>query len=370
MSEAGQWRSLQFEIKKRFERNAGSFHVDASAELGPGITILFGQSGSGKSTLLRCIAGLLEPDAGRIVLNGHALYDSASAVNENVSKRRIGMVFQSLALFPHLTANENIAYGLRATDRANRRQKIDSILDAFRIGDVRDRRPAQLSGGQQQRVALARTLVTEPRALLLDEPLSALDPGTKSHIMDDLRAWISDREIPVLYVTHSREEVFAMAHRVIALDNGTVVGQGSPREVLGGAQHEAIAEWSALENVLEGCITSLHEAQGTMTFRTGQIDLEVPLARAKAGDPVRIGVGAHDILLAISPPQGLSARNIIQGRILGLKQRDALVSVLVDCRGTELEVHITPAAVQSLSLARETKVWVVIKTHSCFLIQG
>lgn len=368
MSEAAQRYSLEFDIKKRFD--SGSFEIDASAAVSPGITILFGQSGSGKSTLLRCIAGLLNPDSGRVALNGEVLYDSATQTNVGVSYRRIGMVFQSLALFPHLTAEQNVAYGLQATDRAARQKKTDSILDPFRIRDVRHRRPAQLSGGQQQRVALARTLVTEPRALLLDEPLSALDPGTKSHIMDDLRAWIADREIPVLYVTHSREEVFAMAQQVIALENGRIVGEGTPREVLGGAQHEAIAEWSALENVLEGQITSLHEKDGTMTFRTGQIDLEVPLSRAQVGDRVRVGVGAHDILVAISPPQGLSARNIIQGRIVVLKQRDALVSVIVDCRGTEFEVHVTPAAVTSLWLAKDTRVWVVIKTHSCFLIQG
>jgi molybdate transport system ATP-binding protein len=367
MSETAQSRSFQFDIKKRF---SSTFAIEAAAELSPGITILFGQSGSGKSTLLRSIAGLLTPDAGRVVLDGEVLYDSGSQANVTVSDRRVGMVFQSLALFPHFTADENIAYGLVALDAEIRRKKVDTILNAFRIAEVCDRRPEQLSGGEQQRVALARTLVTEPRALLLDEPLSALDPGTKSHIMDDLRAWIADRDIPVLYVTHSREEVFAMARRVIAIENGRIVGQGTPREVLGGAQHEAIAEWSALENVLEGSITSLHEAQGTMTFRTGQIDLEVPLGRAEPSDHVRVGIGAHDILLAISPPQGLSARNIIQGRIIGLKQRDALVSVLVNCRGTELEVHVTPASVQTLLLARETTVWVVIKTHSCFLIQS
>ena len=278
------------------------------------------------------------------------------------------MVFQQLALFPHLTAAGNIAYGLNSADALSRQNKVTTIAEAFRILHVLHQRPAQISGGEQQRVALARALVTEPRALLLDEPLSALDPGTKSHIMDDLRTWIADRQIPVLYVTHSREEVFAMAQRVIALENGRVVGQGTPREVLGGAQHEAVAEWSALENVFDGSITSTHAQQGTMTFRTSQLDLEVPLGRANPGDQVRVGVSAHDILLAIAPPQGLSARNIIQGRIMGLKQRDAVVSILVNCQGTELEVFVTPLAVQSLNLEREMKVWVVIKTHSCFLI--
>jgi molybdate transport system ATP-binding protein len=357
-------QALRFEVQKRL----GAFALAVNAYVPVGITVLFGESGSGKSTLLRCIAGLMEPDTGLVVLGNQTLFDSSTGVNLAVSKRRIGMVFQSLALFPHLQADDNIAYGLRDSNDSSRRKKVDEIIDAFRIRHVRNHRPAHISGGEQQRVALARALVTEPRALLLDEPLSALDPGTKSHIMDDLRTWIADRQIPVLYVTHSREEVFAMAQRVIALEQGHMVGQGTPREVLGGAQHEAIAEWSALENVFEGLITSMHNEQGTMTFRTGALELEVPLGRAKSGERVRVGVSAHDILIATEWPQGLSARNIIQGRIVELKQRDAVVSASVNCQETDFEVYVTPSAVKSLELARGKQVWVVIKTHSCFLI--
>ncbi|MGZ4816251.1 MAG: molybdenum ABC transporter ATP-binding protein [Terriglobales bacterium] len=357
--------SLNVAVTKRLT----AFTLDLDAKLSSGITVLFGASGSGKTTLLKLAIGLATPDRGQIMLDDHFLFDSDRNLNVPVQDRRMGMVFQNLALFPHLTAADNIAYGVAHLDSESRRKKVSAIADGFRITHILNRRPAQISGGEQQRVALARALVTEPRALLLDEPLSALDPGTKSHIMDDLRSWIADRQIPVLYVTHNREEVFAMAHRVIAIENGRIVGEGTPREVLGGAQHEAIAEWSALENVLEGTVTSTHPQQGTMTFRTGAVDLEIPLGRANSGDRVRVGVSAHDILLAVAPPQGLSARNVIEGRILGMKQRDAVVSVLVSCQGTELEVYVTPSAVQSLSFARDMKVWVVIKTHSCFLIK-
>ena len=370
MSDAAH-NGLQFDVTKRFgaESDRG-FELRVSATVPAGITVVFGESGSGKSTLLRCLAGLLQPNAGRIAHGSETLFDSDRGVNVPVSKRRIGMVFQTLALFPHFKTDENIAYGLLDPDEARRRKKIDEVIDAFRIPHVRNSRPAHISGGEKQRVALARALVTEPRALLLDEPLSALDPGTKSHIMDDLRSWIVERNIPVLYVTHSREEVFAMAHRVIALEAGRIVGLGIPREVLGGPQHEAVAEWSTLENIFEGMITDRHEAQGTMTFRTGSLELEVPLGRAKSGDPVRVGVSAHDILLATEWPQGLSARNIVQGRIVELKQRDAVVNTLVNCQGTEFEVFVTPSAVHSLALARGREVWVVIKTHSCFLIHS
>jgi molybdate transport system ATP-binding protein len=374
MTEHVQAQHLRFQIAKRFNRASvkffHAFELRVQATVEPGITVLFGHSGSGKSTLLRSIAGLAQPDKGIVVLGGKTLFDSDHAIDVPVRNRGIGMIFQSLALFPHLRADENIAYGMLDLDRASRRKKIDAAVDAFRIRHVRNHRPVHISGGEQQRVALARTLVTEPRALLLDEPMSALDPGTKSLIMDDLRAWIAERQLPVLYVTHSREEVFAMAQRVIALENGRIVGQGSPREVLGGAQHESIAEWSSLENVLRGTITSIHEAQGTMTFAAGNLELEVPLGRAKTGDQVSVGVSAHDILLAVAAPQGISARNVIQGRISELNQRDAVVSVVVGCRGTALTVYVTPASVESLALQPGREVWVVIKTHSCFLIQA
>jgi molybdate transport system ATP-binding protein len=339
-----------------------------NAEISPGVTILFGASGSGKTTLLKSIAGLVTPERGRIAVGTEVLFDSERKTNVPVPNRRIGMVFQNLALLPHLTAAENIGYGIASSDKGERKMKIESIAQAFRIENLLSTKPAQISGGEQQRVALARALVTEPRALLLDEPLSALDPGIKGHIMGDLRAWIARRSIPVLYVTHSRDEVFAIALQVIALENGRIVGQGSPREVLGSHQHEAIAVWSGLENVLQGVIVERHEEQGTMTFRTGSTNLEVPLGRAQAGENVRIGVSANDILLATSRVEGLSARNIIQGKVIGLMQRDAMVSVAVDCRGTAFEVHVTPAAVHSLGLAPHLPVWIVIKTHSCFLI--
>jgi molybdate transport system ATP-binding protein len=172
----------------------------------------------------------------------------------------------------------------------------------------------------------------------------------------------------VLYVTHSREEVFAMAERVIALENGRVIAEGTPREVLAGPRHHSIAEWSALENVFDGAIVYTHETEGTMTFRTAQLDLEVPLGRQKTGERARVGISAHDVLLATQPPQGLSARNIVPGRVAGIRQRDAAVSVTVDCQGTTVTAYVTPAAVVSLALQPGREVWVVIKTHSCFLL--
>ena len=366
-------RTLRFDLKKQF-RSIGQakfyspFRLAAKADVPPGITTLLGHSGSGKSTLLSCIAGLISPEEGWIRLDEDALFDAGQRVDVPVSQRRIGYVLQDLALFPHLRAGENIAYGLFQKPVSERRKLVDEIVDAFRIRHIRNHLPLDISGGEQQRVALARALVTEPRVLLLDEPLSALDPATKAGIVDDLKVWISARQIPVLYVTHQREEVFALGHRVLVLENGRIVAQGTPREVLSGHRHYAVAEWSGVENVFDGLITTIHEQHGTMTFRSGAVELEVPLGHAKSGNRVSVGISASDILLATSRPEGLSARNVIPGRLLSLRQVDATVHAIVDCSGSEFEVHLTPAAIQALGLQPDVSVWVVIKTHSCFLI--
>jgi len=214
--------TLALRVEKRLASGARSFQLDAEIEVPPGITILFGPSGAGKSTLLGAIAGLLRPDNGKIVLGDAALFDAAAGIDVPVAQRHIGYVFQELALFPHLTAAENVTYGLAALPRPARDAKVAAALASFHITHVADRRPQDISGGERQRVALARSLVTEPRALLLDEPLSALDDDIKQTILDDLRAWNAARRLPVLYVTHSREDAAAIGERVVYMREGRI----------------------------------------------------------------------------------------------------------------------------------------------------
>jgi molybdate transport system ATP-binding protein len=202
-----------------------SFVLDVSLKFPAGITILFGPSGAGKSTLLDCIAGLLRPDAGSVSIGEEILFDSVAAVDVPVYHRCIGYVFQSLALFPHLTVEENVGYGIVHLPPAERKQRIDEILAAFRVAELRQRKPSEISGGEAQRVELARSLVTNPRVLLLDEPLSGLDDELKAHIMEDLRAWRTARNIPILYVTHSRSEARALGDGMVTMESGTIVSQ-------------------------------------------------------------------------------------------------------------------------------------------------
>jgi len=192
-------------------RRSDAFSLDVALSAPAGVTILFGASGSGKSTVLRAIAGLLRPDAGSIAIGPRVLFDRSANVDVAARDRHIGYVFQHLALFPHLTVEENLAFGLYGQPPETRRRKVREIAASFRIDHLLERRPPAISGGERQRTALARSLVTDPAALLLDEPLSALDHVTQSRIIDDLRRWNAAHEIPILYVTHSHREVFALA---------------------------------------------------------------------------------------------------------------------------------------------------------------
>jgi len=361
--------SLYARFRKRLPAADRDFKLDIDITLSPGITILFGPSGVGKTTLLNCIAGLTIPETGKIAIGERILFDSETATDVPVKDRSIGYLFQDLALFPHLTAQKNIAYGLARINATERRRRTDTILESFRISHIRDRRPGEISGGERQRVALARALVTYPCVLLLDEPMAALDAPTKSKIIDDLRAWHRGHRIPILYVTHSREEVFALGERVIVLENGRVTACGTPHEVMTAPRQETVAQLAGFENIFDAVVLVSHEDRGTMTCRLAgtSVELETPLVRADIGSILRVGIRAGDILLATARPQGLSARNIIPGEVISLEQRDVIVSVGVDC-GIRIEVHITLAARDSLQLRPGCDVWLIVKTHSCHLM--
>jgi molybdate transport system ATP-binding protein len=366
--------TLAANFRKRLPTQGQPFILDVDFQAAPGFTILFGPSGAGKTTLLDGVAGIQGPDSGRITIAGRVLFDAAQGVNLSVADRRVGYVFQSLALFPHMTVEKNVQYGLADSSQADRTTRSSGILQAFRIAHLARRSAREISGGESQRVALARTLVTDPAVLLLDEPLAALDTPTKAKIIDDLREWNRTHRIPILYVTHSRDEVFALGERVIVLDAGHIIAQGTAHEVMTAPTQEMVAQLAGFENIFDGAVEAVHPERGTMIFRLSParhgvaVMLETPLVRAGMGSTLRVGIRAGDILLATSLPQGLSARNVLPGRVSSLEQHDVIVSARVNC-GVEMEVHLTLAARDSLQLAPGKEVWLVIKTHSCHLMQ-
>jgi molybdate transport system ATP-binding protein len=359
---------VSVQVRKRLRAD---FELDISCSFLPGITILFGPSGAGKTTLLDCIAGVAMPDAGRIFMAETILFDSGLGINVSPQRRRVGYVFQDLALFPHLSVAGNVEYGVSSLDTEARRRRSAEILDSFRIAHLRSRRPGQISGGEKQRVALARALVIDPAMLLLDEPLAGLDAATKSKLVDDLHAWNQEHRIPIVYVTHSREEVFALGERVIVLENGLAIAQGTPHQVMTAPRSETVAQLAGFENIFDATVVAAHEGRGTMACRLAgsDVELETPMVRAEVGSALRVGIRAGDILLASLPPQGLSARNVLPGRVVSLAQRDVIVVARVNC-GVEMEVHLTLAARDSLELHPGREVWLVVKTHSCHLMGG
>jgi molybdate transport system ATP-binding protein len=352
-------------------RLSPQFALDVTFTAPPGITILFGASGSGKTTVLRAVAGLTRPDTGHIWVGDRALFDAATGIDVPVQQRRVGYVFQQLALFPHMSIADNIQYGLHGLPQDERQRRVSAIAESFHITGVLTRRPGHTSGGERQRAALARALVTEPSLLLLDEPLSALDLPIQSRIIEDLRRWNEAHRIPVLYVTHAHREVFALGERVVVLENGRVQATGSPHEVLDQPAHESLASLAGFENVFDGTVMDKRIAAGTMQCRlsTDHTELEVPLSTAAIGSTVRIAIRAGDILVANQEPHGLSARNILRGHLLETRREGATMIASVDA-GQHFTVHLTPGAYDALGLAIGAPLWLIIKTYSCRIVSG
>ncbi len=233
---------LEVSIKKRLGAGSNAeagraFMLDVEFSAPSGVTILFGPSGSGKTTCLRAVAGIVTPDEGRISLGERLYFDSASGVNLPIQQRRVGFVFQDYLLFPHLTAEQNVAYGVRAVraggsrSKTSKREYARELLSLLGIEYAARQYPRELSGGESQRVALARALASDPAMVLLDEPLSAVDARTRARLLVEISAMQQRTGIPFLYVTHNVTEAIEIGGRVVVLDEGRVARQGSPQEV-------------------------------------------------------------------------------------------------------------------------------------------
>ena len=236
----------------------------ASFVVRQGITVLFGPSGSGKTTILRSIAGIVEPDEGRIELGDRVYFDSAAGTNVPIQRRRIGFVFQDYLLFPHLTALQNVAYAIRSATAKERRDRALELLDLLGIAYASDRRPHQLSGGEQQRVALARALGSDPAILLLDEPMSALDAVTRLRLLGEIVELQRKSQIPFLYVTHSPADAVRVGDSALILNAGRIVQEGKPAEVFNAPRDSEVSRAVGSENILAGRV------QGSQRTRRNQ----------------------------------------------------------------------------------------------------
>jgi molybdate transport system ATP-binding protein len=224
---------LQLSIRKRLESDkSGSFLLDVTFVADRGITILFGKSGAGKTTTLRAIAGIVKPDEGRILIGSTVCFDSDAGIDLSIQARRVGYVFQDYALFPHLTAEQNVAYGIKQSgNRQSQLERARELLTLFKLDHAMQRYPRKMSGGEQQRTALARALASDPAVVLLDEPLSAVDAETRKHLLDEIASVQERVRIPFIYVTHNTTEAARLGSRVVRLRHGRVEISGPPSEV-------------------------------------------------------------------------------------------------------------------------------------------
>ena len=349
-------------IELALELPLARFPLRVDARLGDGITAIMGPSGSGKTSLLEAVAGLRPRTRGRIVVNGTTLLATADGVRLRPEHRRVGYVPQDAGLFPHLTALGNVRFGARgATDR------VRAAIETLELTPLLASHPATLSGGEKQRVALARSLASDPRLLLLDEPLAALDVGLRERIVPYLLRIHDEWRVPVLYVTHSVGEALSLAEAVLLLREGAVEAHGPALDLLSRPAISRAAE-SGIENLLTAQVVA-NDAEGgtTRVVLDDGTALSIPLLSARGpGDAVNLAIRAEDILVAVEPVHGLSARNVIEVRITAIDRigRDALLRCGRTSGGRSWLVRITPSAVASLGLVSGQAVRLAIKSHS------
>ena len=335
------------------------FVLKVSARLEAPAVAVLGPSGAGKTSLLESIAGLRRFARGRITIDEDILLDTAAGVVLAPEQRRIGWVPQDALLFPHRDVAGNVRFGLRRGDDSER--VFREAIEILEIGPLLARYPATLSGGERQRVALARALATQPRLLLLDEPLAAVDMELKSRILPYLLRIRDERRIPILYVTHNAGEAEALAGEALLLRAGRVEAHGPTREVIGTRALASIDPSATFDNIVDGKLEAGPDA-GVATLRLPGGTLIVP-----ADGPADRGVFAlapEEILLSAEPLSRVSARNILAGRVLSCDSSGQDAMVQVEAAGVSWRAHITAASLRDLGLAAGAPVWLAIKTQA------
>lgn len=349
-------------LEVNLNKSIGGFNLNIRFEHRKGVLILFGRSGAGKTLTLRCISGIASPTSGLIRLNGDTLYSSESRTDVGIRRRDIGYIFQHDTLFPHMTAGQNIAYAAKGGD-------VQRWLDVFHVAHLVDRYPRQLSGGEQQRVAIIRALVTKPKLLLMDEPLSAVDIARRNVLLDELRDLQRSSGIPIVYVTHNVSEAYRLGDRVLVLEKGRVIHDGVPLEVFPTPTSIPLASLYGTENILTGIVEQHHPDDGTTELRVGRLVLHVPLCADGIGESAMVAIRPEDILVARRRITGTSARNQLAGRIRSVTQ-DTAPSILVELgEGVTLRARVTPRSLQALELKEGSEVYLLIKAWACHPIE-
>lgn len=351
------------EIDIRLAR-PGGFALQADfAAPSAGVTALFGRSGAGKTTIIQAVAGVVRPDAGRIAVEGETFFDAARGVDVPIEARRVGYVFQEARLFPHLSVERNLRYGERRSRAASKPIRFQAVVELLGIGPLLARRPHTLSGGERQRVAIGRALLAQPRLLLMDEPLASLDEARKAEILPYLERLRDRMRLPILYVSHSIDEVLRLADTVVALREGRQIASGPVAEVMARPEMVPIVGRFDVGALLE-CTVAHHDpayALSSLAFAGGE--LRVPQVDLPVGARVRARVRGRDVALALAKPADISVSNLLPAIVQEVRlQEGPYADVMLKVGEVRLTSTITRESVERLALRPGLELWAMIKS--------
>ncbi|ESS73010.1 molybdenum import ATP-binding protein ModC [Methyloglobulus morosus KoM1] len=353
-------------INARFQLDYGSFKLEADLSLpGSGISVLFGDSGSGKTSLLRCMAGLERPQRGFFGINGNVWQDSDKNLFVPTHRRSLGYVFQDANLFPHLNVSENLQFGLkRLAKQLGNGAILHPVIDLLGIAHLLERMPDRLSGGERQRVAIARALVLNPAILLMDEPLASLDLKRKQEVLPFLLKLQQEFNIPIVYVTHSRQEVMQLADFLVVLENGAVQASGSLPDMLTRLDLP-LAQDKEAASVWQGKVTGYDNEFQLSNVEFNGVSLSLPNIEAAMDTRVRVQIHARDVSLTLEEPNQTSILNVLPAMITGLADdHSGHTFVRLACGQETLLAHITRKSAQLLGLHKGKPVFAQIKGTS------
>jgi len=345
------------ELQLALHKQQGDFSLELDLKLSGQRIGIFGPSGSGKSTLVGCLAGLTTPDHGRILLDGEPLFDSSQRINRAAHQRRIALVFQSHALFPHLTVRQNLLYGYRRCPAAERRLTLDEVATVLELTPLLDNDPATLSGGERQRVALGRAILCSPRLLVMDEPLSALDDDLRYRIIPYLKLAAERFSIPFVFISHSLLEMRLMTEQVAVLERGRVTHCCTPEEL---ARLRMGTSPVGYINLLE--LGQPHEQHGMLAFPWA--GGELLLSGGTTAEPGLFELSSKDIILCKRHPEAISARNLLPCTVRSLFESGSKTGVELACNGAPLIAEIVPDAARELQITAGSTIWAAIKASA------
>lgn len=348
-------------LSVRFAHRFGDFVLDVAFEAPAGVTALFGRSGSGKTSVINAVAGLIRPEAGRIQLGETVLFDAERRISVPVHRRRLGYVFQEGRLFPHLNVRQNLTFGRWFAPRGPG-ESFDHVVGMLGIDGLLERKPGGLSGGEKQRVAIGRALLANPRLLLMDEPLAALDEDRKAEILPYLERLRGETDIPVLYVSHSMAEVARLATTLVLMDKGRVIRSGPAHEVLSDPENVPALGIRAAGASLHA-IVAAQEEDGLTRLEASAGPLFLPHVEAPLGARLSIRILAQDVILSRTRPEGLSALNILPATVTAVRLGDGPGAVIQLRAGEDLLLaRITRRSALALELKPGAECFAVLKS--------